>query len=419
MGTNTLETIGTGAPVEANGDTVDQYKTALTLGIVPRNASGVATDQAGGLGTVTYRWANLYLDNLLLDGNTISSTDTNGDINLTPNGTGSVVISKATIGASTLSGGMNCASQIMTSVNIDSGAIDGTTIGAASAAAGTFTTMGCTTANITTGTIGTLGGAMDCDSQAMTNANIDSGAVDNATVGANTASTGKFTDVESTGDVTSQGEMISFGDGSDGSLTTAGGGAGDVSLDGVKQYTSLTLAAGDTITVGSLGFLIIRVQGTFAWVGDFDGVGTGYPGGAGGAGDGVSGHGTVGGAGTHGGGTGGGGSGGAGGGGSGVGNGGTAGSGGAGGGCIMIYAATIDVTGSPTISCNGAAGENGGALNNGGGGGGGGGSVFIFYRSKSGTIPTPTVAGGAGGTHQGGEGSGGAGGAGLAKTYAL
>lgn len=35
---------------------------------------------------------NLKVDNLDLNGNTISSTDTNGDINLTPNGTGSIVL---------------------------------------------------------------------------------------------------------------------------------------------------------------------------------------------------------------------------------------------------------------------------------------------------------------------------------------
>lgn len=52
------------------------------------------------------------VDNLQLDGNTISSTNTNGDISLTPNGTGEVNISK---------------------VDIDSGAIDGVTIGTNSA----------------------------------------------------------------------------------------------------------------------------------------------------------------------------------------------------------------------------------------------------------------------------------------------
>ena len=42
----------------------------------------------GGTLTIT---GNLAVDNLDLNGNTLSSTNTNGDINLTPNGTGSVV----------------------------------------------------------------------------------------------------------------------------------------------------------------------------------------------------------------------------------------------------------------------------------------------------------------------------------------
>lgn len=57
------------------------------------------------------------IDNLTLNGNAITSTNTDGNITITPNGTGEVDISK---------------------VDIDSGAIDGTTIGANSAAAGTF-----------------------------------------------------------------------------------------------------------------------------------------------------------------------------------------------------------------------------------------------------------------------------------------
>jgi hypothetical protein len=60
------------------------------------------------------------VDNINVNGNAIISTDTNGNIDLTPNGTGEVNISK---------------------VDIDSGAIDGTVIGAASAAAITGTTI--------------------------------------------------------------------------------------------------------------------------------------------------------------------------------------------------------------------------------------------------------------------------------------
>jgi hypothetical protein len=51
------------------------------------SGTGVAT--ALKLGTVSAS-----VDNIRLDGNTISSLDTNGNLNLTPNGTGSVVIGK-------------------------------------------------------------------------------------------------------------------------------------------------------------------------------------------------------------------------------------------------------------------------------------------------------------------------------------
>lgn len=71
----------------------------------------------------------LQIDNIQIDGNTIISTDTNGNISMTPNGTGSVAISK---------------------VDIASGEIDNTVIGATTAAAGTFTTATATTGNITT-----------------------------------------------------------------------------------------------------------------------------------------------------------------------------------------------------------------------------------------------------------------------------
>jgi hypothetical protein len=63
---------------------------------------------------------DLDVDNLNLNGNAIISTNTDGNIALTPNGTGEVDISK---------------------VDIDSGTIDGTTIGGSSAAAGTFTNL--------------------------------------------------------------------------------------------------------------------------------------------------------------------------------------------------------------------------------------------------------------------------------------
>jgi hypothetical protein len=59
--------------------------------------SGTGTATALKLGT-----GSASVDNLKLDGNTLSSTNTNGDINLTPNGTGTVVVSKANIQSGTI-----------------------------------------------------------------------------------------------------------------------------------------------------------------------------------------------------------------------------------------------------------------------------------------------------------------------------
>lgn len=52
------------------------------------SGTGVATALSIGTGSIS-------VDNIKIDGNTISSTNTNGNINLTPNGTGIVVIPEA------------------------------------------------------------------------------------------------------------------------------------------------------------------------------------------------------------------------------------------------------------------------------------------------------------------------------------
>ena len=113
-------------------------------------------DGGGSGATVTLlqpdemRTGSFTVDNLNIDGNTIISTDSNGNIALTPNGTGEVDISK---------------------VDIDSGAIDGTTIGASSAAAGTFAALGTSgitcSGNITVADAGTIGSASDTDAIAI------------------------------------------------------------------------------------------------------------------------------------------------------------------------------------------------------------------------------------------------------------
>ena len=81
--------------------------------------SGTGTATALKLGT-----QSASVDNLKLDGNTLSSTNTNGDINITPNGTGTVVVSKADIQSGTI---------VSNNATITGGAISGV------AFSGTFT----------------------------------------------------------------------------------------------------------------------------------------------------------------------------------------------------------------------------------------------------------------------------------------
>ena len=84
---------------------------------------------------------DLDVDNININGNAITSTNTDGNIALTPNGTGEVDISK---------------------VDIDSGAIDGTIIGGSSAVAGTFTNLTANT-NLTLASGATVTAILDED----------------------------------------------------------------------------------------------------------------------------------------------------------------------------------------------------------------------------------------------------------------
>ena len=145
--------------INVNGNTVSSTDTNGNINLSPN-----------GTGTVIIN-TDLDVDNININGNTIISTDTNGNIALTPNGTGEVDISK---------------------VDIDSGAIDGTTIGASSAAAGTFTTLSAST----------LGSAVDLDNRNLTNADINSGTIDGTTIGASSAAAGTFTTLTASGDLT-------------------------------------------------------------------------------------------------------------------------------------------------------------------------------------------------------------------------
>jgi len=131
--------------INVNGNTVSSTDTNGDINLSPNGTGTVVID------------TDLDVDNINVNGNTVSSTDTNGDINLSPNGTGTVVINTDldvdninvngnTIISTDTNGNIaltpNGTGEVdISKVDIDSGTIDGTTIGASSAAAGTFTTL--------------------------------------------------------------------------------------------------------------------------------------------------------------------------------------------------------------------------------------------------------------------------------------
>jgi hypothetical protein len=236
-------TLDLNATTAATLDTALFTLTATTLDIDA--ATAVTIDTANititgaialtGVVTVT---GSAVVDNLNINGNTIISTDVNGDINITPNGTGNVVISKTDINDGTLDsvviGGASAAAATVTdltatgtitfngatfadggtvtTIDIDGGTIDGTTIGGASAAVGTFTTANATTVDTTNievttlkakdgtaaGSIADTTGVVTIASAVLTTADINGGTADAVTIGGTTPAVGTFSTANAT-----------------------------------------------------------------------------------------------------------------------------------------------------------------------------------------------------------------------------
>jgi hypothetical protein len=148
----------------------------------------------GGSQTAIFRTAttDLGVTRLSNTASTITGQVTNGDITLTCNGTGSVVIAKADINGGAIDavtiGSNSAATALVVSggVNIDDGgdgAIDGCVIGANTAAAVTTTALVATTADINAGTI------------------------DNTVIGGSTAAAGSFTTLAVSSNATISGNL--------------------------------------------------------------------------------------------------------------------------------------------------------------------------------------------------------------------
>ena len=236
-------TIDLDASTAATLDTALFTLTATTLDIdaataVTIDTANITITGATALTGVVTVTGSAVVDNLNINGNTIISTDVNGDINITPNGTGNVVISKTDINDGTLDsvviGGASAAAATVTdltatgtvtftgatvanggavtTVDINGGTIDGTIIGGASAAAGTFTTANATTVDTTNievtnikakdgtaaGSIADSTGVVTIASAVLTTADINGGTADAVTIGGTTPAVGTFSTANAT-----------------------------------------------------------------------------------------------------------------------------------------------------------------------------------------------------------------------------
>ena len=117
----------------------------------------------------------LNVDNLKMEGNAISSTNANGNIDITPNGSGEVNIPKVNIDAGTIDGVTIGTNNVCTELRVDNLKMDGNTIFSTNANGNIdFTPNGTGEVNIS-------------------KVNINGGEIDNTAIGVNTKSSGAFT----------------------------------------------------------------------------------------------------------------------------------------------------------------------------------------------------------------------------------
>jgi hypothetical protein len=162
-------TVGAGTPASGSFAGLTATGTVNLSGATVSNLGAVTTADINGgtvdgvtLGTNS-AVTEAQIDNININGNAITSTNSNGNIDLTPAGSGEVNISK---------------------VDINGGAIDGTTIGISSASSGAFTTVS-TSGQATLATV-----------------DINGGVIDGTAIGSTTEASGAFTTLTSSGGIT-------------------------------------------------------------------------------------------------------------------------------------------------------------------------------------------------------------------------
>jgi len=196
----TLSADGTDAAIDITitpkgTGSVVMSKVDINGGAVDGTTIGLSSSSTGTFTTLDC--TDFTVDNLNINGNTIISMNANGAINITPDGTGNVVISK---------------------IDCNSGTIDGTTIGASSATTAIFTTSTATTSlattfdtNVAAAGVTLAGTTLSADgsnanipititpkgtsSIVMSRVDINAGTIDATTIGTSSASPAIFTTV--------------------------------------------------------------------------------------------------------------------------------------------------------------------------------------------------------------------------------
>ena len=198
------------------------------------------TDNDIDLGTSSLEFKDLYIDGVgYLDSVDIDGGSIDG-----------VTIGGSSAGAGTFS------SLVATTADINAGTIDSTVIGGTTAAAADFTTMDASGNATVGGTLGvtgnvTMGGTLAVTgttaltgTATITSADINSGSMDNTTIGNTTAAAGTFTNLTSTG--TSTHATVDINGGAIDGVTIGGSSAG------AGTFTDLTASGTTTITTADI-----------------------------------------------------------------------------------------------------------------------------------------------------------------------
>ena len=288
----TCADLGTITTVDINGGTIDGT-TIATSDIT------VGTGKTLNVSAGTLTLADDQISGDKVEGGTINATtittleSTTGNIatvNSTTVDTTNIEVTniKAKDGTSAGSiadstGVITLASSVLTTTDINGGTIDGTTIATSDITVGAGKTLNVSAGTLTLAdnqisgdkveggtiasiTISQLDGAMDCNSQAMTNVNIDSGAIDGTVIGGSSEAAGTFTtlDIKNTTNDAS-GAILKFTK-NRGSDAVDGDDIGDIQFwsydDGTpstQQYASIIAEVSDATSGQEGGLLSIKV----------------------------------------------------------------------------------------------------------------------------------------------------------------